>query len=90
MDNREREEIEFQRETRKWRIRRRFAVISFVHLLMLTLFYLIAPFHLTPEESKVFADFNSIMMTLIGFFSGIVMLYMGAVTYADQHVKINS
>ena|SRR5690554_6712764 len=79
-----REQAEFERDRRKWRIRRRFAISSFIQLICMTLFYLIAPYHMTIEQAKVFAEFNSIVITLIGFHTGIVMVYMGAVTYSEQ------
>lgn len=79
-----REEAEFKRDRRKWRIRRRFAICSFVQLVALTLFYIIAPFFMSPEQAKTFGEFNSIIIALIGFHTGLVMLYMGAVTYSDS------
>jgi predicted ABC-type exoprotein transport system permease subunit len=84
---RRREEAEFQRDRRKWRIRRRFAISSFVQLVLLTLFYIIAPFCMTADQAQTFAEFNSIIITLIGFHTGLVMLYMGAVTYNESISK---
>ena len=81
---RERAEAEFQRDRRKWRIRRRFAISSFFQLTALTLFYVFGPFFMSPEQATTFAEFNSIIITLIGFHTGLVMLYMGAVTYSDS------
>jgi len=80
----DREAAEFQRDRRKWRIRRRFAISSFVMVVLLTLFYISGPFVMDPEQAKTFSEFNSIVITLIGFFSSIVMLYMGAVTYSES------
>ena len=84
MTNREREEAELLRDRMKWRIRRRFAISSFVQLTILTLFYFIGPYFMTIEQAKTFSEFNSIVITLIGFHTGLVMLYMGAVTYAES------
>lgn len=75
---------EFKRDKMKWRIRRRFAIFSFIQLTAMTLFYLIAPFHMTVQQAEIFAEFNSIIITLIGFYTGIVMLYVGAVTYSEK------
>lgn len=77
-----REQAEFERDRKKWRIRRRFAIVSFVQLLILTMFYIIAPFYM--GENAPFSDFNPIIITLIGFYTGIVMVYMGAVTYTEN------
>jgi polyferredoxin len=79
-----REYAEFQRDRRKWQIRRRFAVSSFLQLTIMTLFYLIAPFYMTIQQANTFSDFNSIIITLIGFYTGIVMIYVGAVTYTEN------
>ena len=82
--DKERAEAEFRRDRRKWQIRRRFAVSSFLQLVLLTLFYIVAPFYMSVDQAKTFAEFNSIIITLIGFHSGIVMVYVGAVTYSDN------
>jgi len=86
MDNQEqiREQAEFERDKRKWRIRRRFAITSFICLVLLSVFYVIGPFFMSTEQAEVFSQFNPIIITLIGFFTSIVTLYMGAVTYAEN------
>jgi len=81
--NLERETAEFDRDRRKWQIRRRFAISSFVQLVSMTMFYLVAPFFMSVEQATIFSNFNAIIITLIGFFTGLVMLYMGAVTYNE-------
>lgn len=55
-----------------------------MQLVLLTFFYIIAPFYMTPDQASTFGEFNSIIITLIGFHSGIVMVYVGAVTYSDN------
>lgn len=77
----ERALAEFKRDRLKWQIRRRFAVTSFSQLVILTLFYITAPFFMNELQSQNFQNFNAIIITLIGFYTGLVMLYMGAVTY---------
>ena len=45
---------------------------------------MLTPFLMDVETAKTFSQFNPIIITLIGFHSGIVMLYIGAVTYSDN------
>lgn len=79
----EREEKELQRDQIKWKVRRRITIVSFVFLILISVFYLIAPFLLDPKQANVATDFNSIMITLIGFFTTIVVTYFGTATAAD-------
>jgi hypothetical protein len=80
----QREEAKFLRNARRWRVRRRLAISSFAQLVTLTFFYIISPFFMVPEQATTFSEFNSIIVTLIGFHSTIVMLYVGAATYSDN------
>lgn len=82
-----RERAEFERDRRKWKIRRRFAISSFIQLVVLTFFYIIGPFFMDVAQAKTFSEFNSVVITLIGFHTGLVMLYMGAVTYNESVTK---
>lgn len=87
MSEMSREEAEFIRDRKKWQIRRRFAVSSFAQLAVLTLFYIVAPFFMDQIQASVFSEFNSIIITMIGFHTSLVMLYMGAVTYNESKFK---
>lgn len=66
-------------------MRRRFAIFAFIQLAVLTGFYCLAPFFMNAGDSQKFSDFTPIIITLIGFFSTIVMLYIGAETYSEQN-----
>jgi len=46
---------------------------------------MLTPFILTMHQTAILNEFNSIIIALIGFNSSIVMLYLGAATYADAH-----
>lgn len=79
----DRDLAELYRDQIKWKIRRRMAIFSFVILIFLTTYFVVSPFYMSKETSDIAREFNGIIMTLIGFFSGIVMVYIGAVTYSD-------
>ena len=81
----ERELAEFERDKKRWTVRRRISITAFIYTLFIGVFYLITPFILSSEQVHVLQQFNSILIALIGFNSSIVMLYLGAVTYADSH-----
>ena len=87
----ERNKAELIRDKNKWRIRRRLALTSFSITLAICVYYLMSPFFLTPEQAAVLRDFNSIVLTLVGTFISVVLAYIGAVTYTDNHtnVKLN-
>lgn len=87
----ERNKAELQRDKNKWRIRRRLALTSFMLTLMICVYYLLSPFFLTVEQATILRDFNSIVLTLVGTFISVVLAYIGAVTYSDNHtnVKLN-
>lgn len=80
----ERESAELKRDKTKWRVRRRFAVWSFIQLCSLTIFYILVPQLVSKETAEIMSQFNPIIISLIGVFSGIVMVYTGAVTYSDS------
>ena len=81
----EREIAEFERDKKRWTVRRRISITAFLYTLFIGIFYLITPFLLSSEQVNTLQQFNSILIALIGFNSSIVMLYLGAVTYADSH-----
>ena len=81
----ERELAEFERDRKRWTVRRRISITAFTFTLVVGLFYMLAPFILNFEQTTVLKEFNSIIIALIGFNSSIVMLYLGAATYSDSH-----
>lgn len=80
----EKEQAEFERDRRKWRIRRRLALVSFGFLILISIIFLIGAYTVDIEQAKASAQFNSIFIALIGFFSSIVIAYVGAVTYSEK------
>lgn len=82
------EEYDFEetRQRHKWRTRRRFALWSFVMLVVISIVCLVGMFLVGPEQAKVVAEFTAIEITLIGVFASIVSIYIGSATY--QQVKL--
>lgn len=85
MTDQERIQAELERDKKRWTVRRRISITAFVYTLFIGIFYLISPYILNIEQIQSLQQFNSIIIALIGFNSSIVMLYLGAATYADSH-----
>lgn len=81
----ERFQAELDRDKKRWTVRRRISISAFVYTLLIGIFYSIIPLFLSNEQIQSLQQFNSIIIALIGFNSSIVMLYLGAATYADKH-----
>lgn len=87
----ERMNAELERDIKRWRVRRRLAIAAFVVVVVIAAFYMIAPTILPTPSITNLKEFNSITITVIGFCSSIVMLYIGAATYSDSHgTKVTS
>ena len=63
------------------------AISSFVTITAIVGYYVISPFFLSEEQAAILAQFNSIIITQIAFFSSLIMLYVGAATYEDAKNK---
>jgi len=83
MDN-ARFEAELDRDRRKWKTRRLIAIWSFVSNIVIAAFYMIAPIVITSDQAQILSQFNSIVIAIVGLFSSICMVYIGAATYADK------
>ena len=81
----QRTKAELLRDRNKWTIRRRLAMSSFFIVLIISVYYLLSPFFISPEQAAVLRDFNSIILALIGIFISVVLAYIGATTYSDAH-----
>lgn len=90
MTDRDRLLAELERDKRKWTVRRRISITSFVCLVICLVYYMLIPFVLTQDQAKYMADFNSIIITLVGAFTGIVMVYIGAATYSDKTISMTT
>lgn len=78
-------EVENDRLTRmRWRVRRRITITSFIIICIVTIFILVSPFIMSSDQAQILSEFNSILVTLIGFNSSVVMFYIGASTYDDN------
>lgn len=81
----ERLEAELQKDIRRWKVRVWITISAFLLVVFITVFFTIGILLVSPEEIKALKDFNSIIITVIGFCSSIVMLFIGAATYSDSH-----
>ena len=78
-------ESELNRDKVKWRIRRRLAISSFYITAVICVYYLASPFFLVDNQAKMLADFNAVILTLVGTFISVVLVYIGATTYIESH-----
>ena len=83
----EKEQAEFERDRRKWKIRRRLALASFGFLMLISIIFLAGAYLVDIEQAKAASEFNGIFIALIGFFSSIVIAYVGAVTYSEKTIN---
>lgn len=90
MTDQEREKAELARDRKKWVVRRRMAISAFACNVVLVAFYLIAPLFVSVDQATAMSEFNGIVIAIIGFFSSIDMVYIGAATYADKASKVTT
>lgn len=74
---------ELKRDIRRWQVRRRIAVSAFILVVFIAMFYMISPIYLPVEAIVKLREFNSIIISIVGLCSSIVLLYIGAATYSD-------
>lgn len=75
---------ELERDKTKWKVRTRFARVAFWTNILVILFCLISPIFLNHETVSNIQEFNSVIITLIGFNSAIVMVYIGAQSWIQD------
>lgn len=75
--------FEIEMESIKWRVRRRVCISSFIINTLLGLLYFVIPLILNESQLSSLKEFNSIIITLIGSNSSIILMYYGSVTYSD-------
>lgn len=92
MNNIENERLsaELERDKHKWKIRRRIAITSFLLLIVSLVFYFATPKLFSADEAKILAEFNSIVITIISAFVGIILTYYGTVAYTDGKISISN
>ena len=76
--------LELRRDESKWNTRMLFAKYSFLLNVIITLFFLFVPIFLTSSQVQNINDFNSIIITLIGFNSSIILAFIGAQSWVQK------
>lgn len=71
-------------ESERWKTRRRFAIASFICLFIILIFYMFIGLFVDMECVKRIGEFNSIVITLVGFLTAPVLVYIGALSWSDK------
>lgn len=80
---------ELIRDKLKWKVRRRISITAFSFNILLGIAYFALIFILDNNQAEMLKEFNSVIISIVGSNFSIVMLYIGAVTYSDNHQKPN-
>lgn len=75
-------------ESERWKTRRRLAISSFICIVIILIFYMFVGIFVDMECIKRIAEFNSIVITLVGFLTAPVLVYIGALSWSDKNSTI--
>lgn len=77
---------EIDRDKKKWTVRRRMAITAMVSLLLFGIYYALVGLFITEVQSKVIAEFNGIVVAVIGALTSVLLGYYGT-AYLDGSTK---
>ena len=80
----ERALTELERDRLKWIIRRRMAVSSFVALVVFGIYYALIGVFVSFDQAKTMAEFNSIVVSVIGALVSVLLGYYGTSYLFDK------
>ena len=69
--------LEADKDKLKWIIRRRMAVGSFLSLVTFGMYYSVVGLFITYDQAKTMAEFNSIVVTIVGALISLLLSYYG-------------
>lgn len=81
---RARAQLEADKDKLKWIIRRRMAVGSFLSLVIFGLYYSVVGLFITYDQAKTMAEFNSIVVTIVGALISLLLSYYGTSYLFDK------
>lgn len=84
-DSRLRFAAELERDRMRWKTRRKMAITALTCNIVLVATFVILGSILPDNQVKNLSEFNTIFITVIGFFSSIVAIYIGAASYSDKN-----
>jgi hypothetical protein len=64
-------------DLKKRKFRRNAAIISFIFLIIICIFYMTSGLIITPEQAKSLAEFNGIMIAQCAVFASIILGHLG-------------
>lgn len=76
--------LEADKDKLKWIIRRRMAVCSFLSLVIFGLYYSVVGLFITYDQAKTMAEFNSIVVTIVGALISLLLSYYGTSYLFDK------
>lgn len=80
----ERALTELERDRLKWIIRRRMAVCSFIALIVCGIYYALIGVFISMDQAKTMAEFNSIVVSIIGALVSLLLGYYGTSYLFDK------
>lgn len=81
---RARAKLEADKDKLKWIIRRRMAVGSFLSLVFFGVYYALVGLFITYDQAKTMAEFNSIVVTIVGALISLLLSYYGTSYLFDK------
>lgn len=76
--------LEVDKDRLKWIIRRRMAIASFAALLCCGVYYSAIGLFITMDQAKTMAEFNSIVVTIVGALISLLLGYFGTSYLFDK------
>lgn len=81
---RARAQLEADKDKLKWIIRRRMAICSFLSLIIFGVYYALIGLFITYDQAKTMAEFNSIVVTIVGALISLLLGYYGTSYLFDK------
>lgn len=81
---------ELDRDRRKWRVRRRIAVASFVALLAFGFYYALVGMFISQQQAQSISEFNGIVVAIVGALTSVLLGYYGTAYLEDAHKLDNN
>lgn len=71
-------------DSQRWKFRRLLSFLSFVLIMLTLFFYATVGLWASNEMCKRVADFNGVVIPIIGFLAGIIAMYIGLSSHSER------
>lgn len=79
---------ELDRDRKRWTVRRRIAVASFIALLTFGIYYSLVGLFIDEMQAKAISEFNGIVVAIVGALTSVLLGYYGT-AYLDDKDTFN-